>query len=108
MKIKTWELFLDDVRDAWDPDHVVARNVKEAKELIEKKGCPEFISFDHDLGENETAMDLINWMIEKDLNDHGKFIPQNFGFFVHSANPVGSQNIIGKLSNYLKQRGNIS
>jgi hypothetical protein len=65
--------------------------------------CPEFISFDHDLGGEDTAMIVVNWMIEKDLDNPG-FIPANFDFIVHSANPIGKQNIQGKLSSYLKQR----
>lgn len=43
-------------------------------------------------------------VLERDLNDKGAFIPKNFTFEVHSANPPGAENIRGLLNNYLEQR----
>ena len=73
---------------------------------MQDKGCPLFISFDHDLGDSKQkpGLDIVKWMIEKDLNLSGQFIPNNFKFEVHSANPVGRDKINGLLHNYLNQK----
>lgn len=104
----TWDLFLDDVRNPGVQGWIIARNVKQAKDLIEKNGFPEFISFDHDLGDDETSMELVNWMIEEDLNNEGCVIPKDFSFAVHSANPVGAKNIQAKLESYLEYRNEVA
>lgn len=70
-------------------------------------GCPKFISFDHDLGGDDTAMLVVNWMIDTDLdyaNDGKRFIHDDFKFDVHSQNPVGARNIKETLNSYLKFR----
>jgi len=99
-------LFIDDIRDPYDDDFVVVRSYNDAVHYMRQHGCPLFISFDHDLGEADerTGFDVAKWMVERDLNDTGKFIPNEFDFHVHSANPVGVGNIIGLLAGYLKQR----
>lgn len=119
--VHPWNLFLDDqifeinlatgraIRDpkVIDPSrlYILAYDCEKAKNIIASNGCPIFISFDHDLGEGkETGNDLVKWMIEKDLDEEGKFIPEDFAFQVHSANPIGRKNIESLLSNYLKSR----
>ena len=107
-----WALFLDDERmppSNFNGELVVARSLQEAISLIEENGCPYYISFDHDLGEASTgdAIELVKWIIEKDLDENGGFIPKNFGFFVHSANPVGRKNIQTLLSSYLEWRSQV-
>ncbi len=72
---------------------VVARTSSEAVSLLESRGCPYEISFDHDLGADDTAMVLIKKLIETDLDSEGGFILEDLKFFVHSANPVGKENI---------------
>jgi hypothetical protein len=69
-----------------------------------EKGVPSFISFDHDLGGPDSAMIVVNWLIETDMDFDLQLIPQGFDFFVHSANPPGAANIEGKLRQYLKVR----
>lgn len=71
--------------------------------MMKQGGCPEFITFDHDLGGDDTAMVIVHWMIEKDL-DEPEWIPASFRWEVHSANPIGKANINGKLESYLKHR----
>ena len=70
------------------------------------RGNPSYISFDHDLGENErTGYDLAKMLIEDALNfpDWPEYqLPSDFSFYVHSQNPVGKANIEGLLNNYLK------
>lgn len=99
-----WKLFLDDIR-ACDDDCVLARSVPEAISLIENKGFPSFISFDHDLGDElPTGKDFVNLIIDKCL-DRDWVIPKDFSFEVHSDNPVGSANIRETLNSYLNHIG---
>lgn len=100
-----FKLFIDDERmppakGTW----VIARSSSDSITVLQNAGCPDFISFDHDLGGDDTAMVVVNWMIEKDLDDGGKFIPPSFQFYVHSQNSVGRENIQNKLDSYLKFR----
>jgi len=124
-----WKLFLDDDADgarrpaitvenpAWrsrmglprnPPDTwhlgewIVARNYGEAEELLTRFGMPSFVSFDHDLGEERTGLDVARMIAERDL-DMGD-MPPGFAYEVHSANPVGRQNIRSYLESYLKFR----
>lgn len=104
----TWALFIDDERfppsSSFDIDWRIARSVDEAKDLINRYGCPAYISFDHDLGDKQpTGKDLADWLVEKDLDEPG-FLPTNFTFAVHSMNPIGAKNIEGLLTQYLRQR----
>ena len=101
-----WKLYLDDIRHPSVSDYVIAKNVEEAKTLILQKGFPTHISFDHDLGldENgvllETGYDFAKWIVEVDQSGE-VIIAMNFTFTVHSANPIGVQNISSLLANYL-------
>ena len=101
---KSKKLYIDDIRIPKSKDFYIVRSSKEAIAYIKKNGCPSYISFDHDLGENDTAMIIIKWLVQTDLDKHGKFIPKDFEFNVHSANPVGSANIKGYLNSYFKQK----
>ncbi|QBR03624.1 cyclic-phosphate processing receiver domain-containing protein [Paraburkholderia pallida] len=96
-----YRLFIDDLRDPASPDWVVARNSAAAIELLETQGCPVEISFDHDLGGADTAIPVVRRLIDLDLDAGGTFIPDDFHFTVHSANPVGRENILELLSRYL-------
>lgn len=101
------KLFIDDIREPKGKDFVVIRSYSDAIYYMRQNGCPKFISFDHDLGDNvRSGFDIAKWMVERDLNDKGTFIPNEFTYNVHSANPVGSQNITGLLNNYLTIRNN--
>ena len=100
------KLFLDDIRIPTSSGYAVVRSYDAAVHFMRENGCPEFISFDHDLGEakEHSGYDVAKWMIERDMNDNGKFIPKDFSYRVHSMNPVGKENIEGLLDGYLKQR----
>lgn len=102
----SWNLFLDDIRNpahgnANGDTYTIARSTADAKDMVEEMGVPKHISFDHDLGGNDTAMEFVKWMIERDISNQGNSIPDNFTFIVHSANPVGALNIQSLLNNYL-------
>jgi len=96
-------IFIDDIRPCPDRFDDVARSSDKAIVMMEQDGCPRFISFDHDLGGDDTAMRVVNWMIEKDMDEPG-WIPEPFNWDVHSANPVGKENINSKLLCYMKHR----
>lgn len=100
------KLFIDDLREPYDDDFVVVRSYAEAVGWLRKNGCPDFISFDHDLGSEDglDGIDVVKWMVNMDLNSKGTFIPEDFEFNVHSANPIGAGNIEGLLDNYLAVR----
>ena len=99
------QLYIDDERNpkagVWD----IVRSYNAAVHYMCKNGVPLYISFDHDLGDMvPTGFDIAKWMVERDLDDKGNFIPKNFEFNVHSANPIGVANIAGLLNGYLEIR----
>lgn len=99
-----YSMFLDDIRDPSmyypNQDMVVCRDYKSARDYVEKNGLPDFISFDHDLGDLSSdektgysfAKFLIDYMFEHNLKEP-------FEYFVHSSNPVGKVNIETYLTN---------
>lgn len=108
---KGYKVFLDDLRTvdmvydkSMEDEFIVVRNVADFKKLVQKMGVPDFVSFDHDLGEDEfgnvaeTVYDAVKWMVyvkEYDL--------RKMDFFIHSSNPVGSENIEYLIKNWNKE-----
>ncbi len=121
MKIEKKRLYLDDVRTPISEDWVVARNYDDFVSKINYCGLESFevISLDHDLGEGamveyytnvknnytldynniteKTGMDCCKWLVSESMNKHIP-LPQ---IYVHSANPIGSANMMGYINNYL-------
>jgi hypothetical protein len=99
-------LFLDDERlPASNMNNAqIARSYDEAVRIMLERGCPASISFDHDLGIDKTGYDLARWLVERDLDLNGDFIPSTFRFEVHSQNPVGASNIRKYLTQYLEYK----
>jgi hypothetical protein len=97
-----YRLFLDDEREPVDDSWVIVRTVEEAIDIIETRGVPEFISFDHDLGEGQkTGYDLAKWLIDWDIK-FDILSADNFAFYVHSQNPIGKENIEAIFASYFK------
>ncbi|RMH10630.1 MAG: hypothetical protein D6698_17460 [Gammaproteobacteria bacterium] len=101
------KIFLDDLRVPYDKDFVVARTDHAFKRIIldlsDVGGSVSMISFDHDLGEHSmNGYELAHWLIAIDM-DHG-VLSDDFQFIVHSANPVGRENIERLLTNYLRHK----
>ena len=96
-----YKLFIDDIRNPTTSDWIVARSSAGALRTVQRFGMPHTISFDHDLGEEDTTINFLNWM-EKRLLDGTYVFPKDFKYFVHSANPVGAANIHSKISQYLR------
>lgn len=94
-------LFLDDLRDPVNNEFTVCRTSQEAIDLLYSMGVPQVISFDHDLGGDDTSMVYINHLINGVL-DNRWTIPSGFIYYIHSANPVGSVNIESKMSSFLR------
>jgi hypothetical protein len=118
-------LFLDDIRDPihaygytnfglfltkeWD----IVRDYDKFVDYINTNGLPDFIAFDHDLGEihyginlwddhtndtEKTGYDCAKFLINYCMDNNLK-LPE---FYVHSMNPVGKKNIIEILNNFKK------
>lgn len=101
----TYKLFLDDERfPAGNDDWFIARTVNDAVQQIITMGIPSYISFDHDLGDGATGYDFTRWLLEFMMDNSQKF-PANFGYYVHSMNPIGAANIRNKMDNALKHIG---
>lgn len=94
-----YKMFLDDERFPVTEDYVIVRSSQEAKEYILRNGVPGFISFDHDLGGNDTAMHVVHWLIEQHLD--GNLSLTNLKYQIHSQNPIGKHNIESLLEAFL-------
>ena len=95
------KLYLDDVRPTLESYQRVY-NFDEFVKFIAEKGLPNFISFDHDLGEEKTGYDCSKFLVDYCL-DHNLKLPE---FHVHSQNPVGKENIEKLLKNFNKFKDN--
>jgi hypothetical protein len=113
------KIYLDDVRTPIENDWVVVRSYDEFVNTISEIGLDniDLISLDHDLGDTamhewytnvvnnytinydnikeKTGMDCAKWLVEQWLD--GKKV---CAVKVHSANAVGSANIMGYINNY--------
>jgi len=110
----SYNLFIDDERMPPN-DHrewIVARTSGEAVSFLYNYGTPSFISFDHDLGGDDTSIVYIDVLIELALDlidmgvDPGKIkFPRDF--VVHSQNPVGAKNIEQKMKHFIHHLDNL-
>ena len=120
-KNKIW-LYLDDIRVPTEGDWEVVRSYDEFIAHINLNGLEnyELISLDHDLGEGamveyytnvkpnyeldynriteKTGMDCARFLVAEAMN---KKIPLPT-VYVHSANPIGSANMMGYINNYFR------
>ena len=86
-----------------EEEFVVVRSFAEFVKFIKEEGLPTFISFDNDLGEDESGNLLpdgyacAKWLVYESGLDL-----RRFHFHVHSANPVASVQITSLLNNYIK------
>jgi Ca2+-binding EF-hand superfamily protein len=99
-----WFLFVDDERfpphdgNTWH----IARNIDQVFTFLTKFGTPDYISFDHNLGNGTPSGFVIaKALVEKDM-DQEIDLHESFDFYVHSQNPVGRDNIESYLREYLK------
>jgi hypothetical protein len=114
-------IYLDDVRTPTIEGWTVVRDYEAFVSTIMYHGLEniETISLDHDLGDGamteyytnvrnnyqldysniqeKTGYDCCKWLVNKSI-ETGIPIPQ---VYVHSANPIGSANMMGYINNYL-------
>lgn len=99
--MSNYMLFLDDERFpsesfySFAKDHgysvVIARTFEEFKAALKIRGMPNYVTFDHDLGEkSETGLDCAKFMVTNALETDLEF-PNVFE--VHSMNPIGAKAI---------------
>jgi len=117
---KLYYIYLDDLRTPTESDWIVVRNYDEFVAKVTEIGLDNIalISLDHDLDDSamrewhtnvyhnytldynniteKTGMDCTKWLVEQWLNG-GKVVPVK----IHSANAVGSANMMGYINNYL-------
>ena len=96
--------FIDDERKPTNlGQYLILRSMVDVEHQLLTGDQILFVTFDHDLGENQpTGHDIAKLLVEKDM-DCGILLP-SFCFYVHSQNPVGKANIEGLLNKYLEQR----
>jgi hypothetical protein len=112
-------IYLDDLRTPIDQEWIVVRNYDEFVDTINKVGLEniELISLDHDLGDSamkewhtnvyhnytlnydniteKTGMDCTKWLVDQWIDGNPVVTVK-----VHSANAVGSANMMGYINNY--------
>jgi 5-formaminoimidazole-4-carboxamide-1-beta-D-ribofuranosyl 5'-monophosphate synthetase len=117
-------IYLDDIRTPNDERWIICRNYEDFIKKVEEIGLENIgtISLDHDLGETaireyfknvtnnyildydniheKTGYDCAKWLVEKSI-ESGLNLPI---ILTHSANPIGSANIMGYINNYLKNK----
>lgn len=96
-----YKMFIDDVRKPPQGEWVVVRSSNEALTYIQNNGMPAFISFDHDLGGDDTTIVFLRKLVDVVWN--GNDAPP--AYEVHSANPVGSKNIIAFMESWKRSVG---
>lgn len=98
-------LFIDDERmpPADQNNWLIARTYDSAIDILQKFNI-DYISFDHDLGDGGSGMDVAKWLVEYDIDND--IIGDKFDFFVHSQNPVGTENINKYLGQYIEEKIN--
>ena len=112
-------IYLDDVRTPIDKDWIIVRNYEEFVARVTEIGLEniELISLDHDLGDSamkewlhgvvrnyqinydniteKTGMDCTKWLVEQWMD--GQPVVD---VVIHSANAIGSANMMGYINNY--------
>ena len=124
MRNEKMYLYLDDVRIPTEGNWEVVRNYDEFVSHIKLNGLEnyEVISLDHDLGESamqeyytnvkphyeldykrideKTGMDCARFLVAESISKNIP-LPQ---IYVHSANPIGTHNILGYINNYFRNQ----
>ena len=113
------KIYLDDVRTPVEKDWVVVRNYEQFITKVNEIGLEniDFISLDHDLGDSamkewhknvyhnyaldynniteKTGYDCAKWLVEQWME--GQSVVD---VYTHSANAIGSANIMGYINNF--------
>lgn len=116
-----YNLFLDDNRSlemAWKmtgnwkymtKEWEIVRSYDEFVAHIEENGMPDFISYDHDLGDvdpnnpdhdEKTGYSCVKWLVDYCLDNNLNMT----SYLIHTNNPSGYDNIHGLIQNFVKFR----
>lgn len=96
-------IYMDDVRvgphnngkmSGWNK-WIIVRNIETVMHFL-SLGVVNNLSLDHDMGCEQTGYDLVKWMAEYNHWPNGKIN-------VHSANPIGRDNMIATINRYNSQ-----
>jgi hypothetical protein len=94
-------LWVDDERpvpDAYGPSFYHAISVDEARDVLTSNRVNMW-SIDHDLGRGGEVYDLVKWL-SRELHENGlNFWPKHYPR-IHTANPVGFENIRQTVDRY--------
>ena len=88
------KLYLDDIRNPKTDGWTIVRSYDEFVDFIKIHGLPEMMSLDHDLGAIRDGYDCVKWLVEKQLD------LREVEINVHSANPVGKDNMEKLIENW--------
>lgn len=73
--------------------------------MCRESGFPDYVSFDNDLGAGQKeGWEFARFLVELDM-DEGT-MPADFGYYVHSQNPVAAERIRGLIDGYMEHRKN--
>lgn len=73
---------------------------------VENNGVPEIMSFDHDLGGDDTTTKFMWWLINAHLDGKLDLVNTNcHKIFVHSANQVGAEKLIALWEGFARHSG---
>jgi hypothetical protein len=85
-------VFVDDTRTPPSDSWILANNFDEAIEFLRTRDVVE-LSLDHDLGyDSKSGYEICKWMVEHDV--WPRYVR------VHTANPVGRENMVQLLNHY--------
>ena len=107
MKEKRTVLWLDDLRevpeDTLEKEYILVRSFGEFTDWISNNGLPDELDLDHDLGyttdgkPEKSGMDCLKYAIEFHMASQGASLPK---LVIHSANPVGGENMRAYYNSY--------
>ena len=92
-------LYIDDIRTPQLQCWAIARSSQEAMDWVDKNGIPDIISFDHDLGGDDTVMVFLKKFVEKYPDGY------KIKYYIHSANPIGRLNIQSFIDSWKRANG---
>ncbi len=109
----TYNLFIDDIRNPdWrecvlsgvDPDleWVIVRNSLEAIDYVSKHGMPERMALDHDLGYVNDRFDTVPNFLKWLANEYWNGTDPVPDYTIHSANPIGVENMRSFMDSWKK------
>ena len=84
-------LYLDDIRQPKHNNFYIVRNYEDCIHIL-KNNTVYFLSLDHDLGEEKTGYDVAKYLVQEGIEIRE--------INIHSANPVGRDNIIQLIKRY--------